>query len=380
MSNPVESAELVPHGDDSRLPAGRAGKMRVLVVDDEPGILELLKTALGALGAYDVSIASSGLDALRIIDTSERPFDCLLLDIQMPKMNGIALCREVRQIPLYQDTPIIMLTAMSEKKYVDQAFTSGATDYLTKPFDFLELRSRLGTARKLNQERGRASESIHVARKLKEELDTTLQFSIEDPICLAGVERVLGYSQFENYVLQLSKGRRFTSFATAIKIARARLLHGSMTSADFRAMLHDTAFAISKVTRDSGNVLSYRGNGTYLCVSENRKKTPLATSETHMNQMVATMLAQKRIKADVQLLVGDSFPMRALTRLGALYSLNRAIENVELRDQDVEEVASFSKRVLKSRALSSEEAHLERRSYEVILQQLLREDQSLRRI
>jgi hypothetical protein len=153
-----------------------------------------------------------------------------------------------------------------------------------------------------------------------------------------------------------------------------------MTSADFRAMLHDAAFTISKVTKDSENVLSYRGNGTYLCVSENRKKAPLSTSETHMNQMVATMLAQKRIKADVQLLVGDSFPMRSLTKLGALYSLNRAIENVELRDQNIEEVTSFSNRMLKSRSLSNEEAHLERRSYEVILQQLLREDQSLRRI
>ena len=380
MSNPVDTAGRVPHTDTTTRPAGKAGKMRVLVVDDEPGILELLKTALGALGAYEVSIASSGMDALRIIDKTERPFDCLLLDIQMPQMNGITLCREVRQIPQYGDTPIIMLTAMSEKKYVDQAFTSGATDYLTKPFDFLELRSRLGTARKLNQERGRASDSIHVARKLKEELDTTLQFSIEDPICIEGVERVLGYSQFENYVLQLSKGRRFTSFTTAIKIAHAKHLHGSMTSADFRALLHDVAFTISKLTRDSENVLSYRGNGTYLCVSENRKKAPLSAMETHMNQMVMTMLAQKQIKADVQLLIGDSFPMRSLTRLGALYSLNRAIENVELRDQDIEEVASFSKRVLKNRALSSEEAHLERRSYEVILQQLLREDQSLRQI
>jgi CheY-like chemotaxis protein len=125
MSNPVDSAGHAQRIKETTRPAGKAGKMRVLVVDDEPGILELLKTALGALGAYEVSIASSGMDALRIIDTAERPFDCLLLDIQMPKMNGITLCREVRQIPLYQDTPIIMLTAMSEKKYVDQAFTSG---------------------------------------------------------------------------------------------------------------------------------------------------------------------------------------------------------------------------------------------------------------
>lgn len=379
MSIPVEQTNRDAHGDSTRTPRA-APKMKVLVVDDEPSILELLKTALNALGTYDVSIASSGIDALRLLDKEDPPFDCLLLDIQMPKMNGITLCREARQFPEYSDTPIIMLTAMSEKKYVDQAFTSGATDYLTKPFDFLELRSRLGTARKLVETNTRTYDSLEVAKKLKQELDSTLQFSIEDPIGIEGVERVLGYAQFENYVLQLSKGRRFTSFATAIKISRAQYLHSSMSSVDFRDMVHDAAYAISKLTRNAENVLSYRGNGTFLCISDARKKVPLASMETQLNQLLATLLSRRQMSNEVQLLVGDSLPMRSLTKLGALYALNRAIENVELRDQNLEEVTTFSKRVLKSRSLSSEEAHLERRSYEVILQQLLREDQSLRKI
>lgn len=379
MSSPVQQTNRDAQVDPARA-ARTPPKMKILVVDDEPSILELLKTALNALGAYEVSIASSGIDALRLIDKEDPPFDCLLLDIQMPKMSGITLCREVRQFPEYHDTPIIMLTAMSEKKYVDQAFTSGATDYLTKPFDFLELRSRLGTARKLVQEHARTYDSIEVAKKLKKELDNTLQFSIADPIGIEGVERVLGYAQFENYVLQLSKGRRFTSFATAIKISRAHQLHQSMSSVDFRDIVHDAAYAISKLTRNAGNVLSYRGNGTFLCISDSRKKAPMALMETQLDQLLATLLSRRRIGTEVQLLVGDSLPMRSLTRLGALYALNRAIENVELRDQNLEEVATFSKKVLKSRSLSSEEAHLERRSYEVILQQLLREDQSLRQI
>lgn len=379
MSTPTTPTSGAATGGPARS-SRKKDKMKLLVVDDEPSILELLKTALNALGSYDVHIASSGEDALRQLDKEDPPFDCLLLDIQMPNMNGIQLCREVRNFPEYSDTPIIMLTAMSEKKYVDDAFMAGATDYLTKPFDFLELRSRLGTARKLVQESSRATSSIEVARKLKEELDTTLQFSVEDPIRIEGVDRVLGYAQFENYVLQLSKGRRFTSFATAIKIARARELHGSMKSAEFRDLLHDAAYAISKLTKDSGNILSYRGSGTFLCISDARKKAPLAAMETQMNQLVATLIARRQYKVDAQLMIGESFPMRSLTKLGALYALNRAVENVELRDQELEDVADFSKRVLKSRALSSEEAHLERRSYEVILHQLLREDQSLRKI
>lgn len=360
--------------------ASAKDKMKLLVVDDEASILELLRTALNALGSYDVSIASSGADALRRIDREDPPFDCFLLDIQMPEMNGIDLCREIRKFPEYTDTPIIMLTAMSEKKYVDEAFTAGATDYLTKPFDFLELRSRLGTARKLVQQNMQASTSREEARKLKNELDTTLQFSLEDPIRIEGVERVLGYTQFENYVLQLSKGRRFTSWATAIKIARAKDLHLSMPSTHFRDILHDVAYAIAKLTKANGNILSYRGNGTFLCISDGKKKTPFAGMEEQMNRLVATLVARRQINANVELIVGESFPMRSLTKLGALYALNRAIENVQLRDQSLGEAAELSKKVLKRRTLTTEEAHLERRSYEVMLHQLLREERSLRKL
>ncbi len=366
--------------DPGTEPAGKLRKMRILVVDDEASILELLKTALGALGTYEVSIAASAEDALRLIDKTHPPFDSILLDIQMPKMDGITLCREIRKVPEYIHTPIIMLTAMSDKKFVDDAFTAGATDYLTKPFDFLELRTRLGTARRLVEEQCRASDSIEIARKLRKELDTTLQFSVEDPIRIEGVERMLGYVQFENYVLQLSRGRRFTSFATAIKIAKARQLHASMSSADFRDLLHDTAFALSKITRNSGNIMSYRGNGIFLCVSDSKRTAPVPQMETQMDQMVATVLARRRIAAEVRIMVGNSVPMRSLTRLGALYALNRAIDDVQQRDQDMEEAAEISRRMLKNRRRSAEEAHLERRSYEVILQQLLREDQSLRNI
>ncbi|MFC3117408.1 hypothetical protein ACFOHS_00380 [Jhaorihella thermophila] len=152
-----------------------------------------------------------------------------------------------------------------------------------------------------------ASTSREEARKLKNELDTTLQFSLEDPIRIEGVERVLGYTQFENYVLQLSKGRRFTSWATAIKIARAKDLHLSMPSTHFRDILHDVAYAIAKLTKANGNILSYRGNGTFLCISDGKKKTPFAGMEEQMNRLLATLVARRQINANVELIVGEAF-------------------------------------------------------------------------
>ena len=154
-------------------------KTRVLAVDDEPSILELLKTALNALGTYDVSTACSVDDAIQLLERQDKPFDCLLLDIQMPDVNGITFCRELRNLTDYRKTPIIMLTAMSDRDYIDRAFAAGATDYLTKPFDLLELRSRLGTAAMLIEEQDRARSSIEVAKALTDELDTNLHSALK---------------------------------------------------------------------------------------------------------------------------------------------------------------------------------------------------------
>lgn len=357
----------------------KAPKLRVLAVDDEPSILELLKTALTSLGSFEVAIAASGDAALKLIDRQQHPFDCLLLDIQMPQMNGIDLCKEVRRNPDYRDTPIIMVTAMSDKKYVDQAFAAGATDYVTKPFDILELRSRLGTARKLVQEHNRASDSMAVARKLKQELDTNLQFSLEDPVTIENVPRVLRHAEFENYVLQLSQGRLFNSYVTAIKVTKSKALHAQLSSSSFRDLLHDVGESLSKATKKDGNMLSYRGNGVFLCISHGRNKTIVPGAEIQLNQMIGTLLARRQLGVEVRVVIGDGIAMRSITKSGALYSLNKAIENVEAKDLNSTDVVGLSKRVLKNRSRSSEQDHLERRSYEVILQELLREEQSMMR-
>ena len=95
--------------------------MRILAVDDEPSILELLTTFLESEDDNDIVTASSGKQALAIIETSEIQFDCILVDIQMPEMNGITLCENIRAVPGYFHVPIIMLTAMSQKSYIEKA-------------------------------------------------------------------------------------------------------------------------------------------------------------------------------------------------------------------------------------------------------------------
>lgn len=113
---------------------------KVLVVDDEEPILELLKYNLEK-GGYEVRTATDGQIA---VDIAKRFHpDLVLLDIMMPKMDGVEACRLLRAIPELQNTYIVFLTARSEEYSEVAAFDVGADDYITKPIKPRALMSRI---------------------------------------------------------------------------------------------------------------------------------------------------------------------------------------------------------------------------------------------
>ena len=119
--------------------------MHLLVVDDDPSILLLMETFIQFSTDYTAETASSVRDAIDLLARPEaKKFDCFLMDIQMPETDGIEFCKYLRNHADYKRSLILMLTAMSEKSYLDRAFAAGADDYITKPFDIGDLRERLG--------------------------------------------------------------------------------------------------------------------------------------------------------------------------------------------------------------------------------------------
>jgi len=114
-------------------------RMRILAVDNNAIFLDLLTRVLFAAGYDEVTLAQSADKALSRIAASTVPFDCFLLDIRMPGKDGISLCREVRAISAYSGVPILLLTGMTDTIYIDRAFESGATDYISKPLNGLGL-------------------------------------------------------------------------------------------------------------------------------------------------------------------------------------------------------------------------------------------------
>jgi DNA-binding response OmpR family regulator len=112
---------------------------RVLVVEDEPNIRDLVCLHLGLEG-YTCEPMSNGRDALQ--RTEEQPFDLLVLDLMIPGLDGLSLCRAVRNGKTNRDVPILMLTARAEETDKVIGLESGADDYLTKPFGVRELVAR----------------------------------------------------------------------------------------------------------------------------------------------------------------------------------------------------------------------------------------------
>ena len=113
--------------------------LRVLVVEDEPNIRELVCLHLGLEG-YACEGAADGKEALG--QTAATRFDLLVLDVMLPGLDGVSLCRAVRRGSLNRDVPILMLTARNQESDKVIGLESGADDYLTKPFGVRELVAR----------------------------------------------------------------------------------------------------------------------------------------------------------------------------------------------------------------------------------------------
>lgn len=112
--------------------------MKILVVEDEQKVAEVLKRGLSEAG-YDVELAFDGLVGLRM--ATAEPYDLVLLDINLPGMNGLELCKRLREKD--EITPVLMLTALSMSDDIVAGFEAGADDYLPKPFRFNELYARV---------------------------------------------------------------------------------------------------------------------------------------------------------------------------------------------------------------------------------------------
>lgn len=123
----------------------------ILIVDDNPQNLQFLGKLLATSG-YSLCIAQNGLEALEFVKT-KLP-DLILLDVMMPKMNGYDVCKRLKSQQSFKHIPVIFLTARTEPDDIVKGFEVGGVDYVTKPFNSVELLARVKTHVELKMLRG----------------------------------------------------------------------------------------------------------------------------------------------------------------------------------------------------------------------------------
>lgn len=128
---------------------------RLLIADDEADIVTMLTTFFEGKG-YDVMTASDGIETLKQVE--KRP-DLILLDISMPGLNGLEVCRRIRD---HIDCPILFLTAKIEDMDKVKGFSVGGDDYIVKPFSLAELEARV---------------SAHLRRQARHSMETFVKFT-----------------------------------------------------------------------------------------------------------------------------------------------------------------------------------------------------------
>lgn len=340
--------------------------MEILVVDDDPSILHLLGEILTRTGYHTVTSVSSAKGAIEAVASTSSPFDCFLVDIQMPETDGIALVKMIRQTPGYRTTPVIMLTAMSEKSYLDDAFAVGATDYLTKPFDYQDLRERITEAKRLAHEKSSLDDRPFTEGEFKEAGPELKAIRISDPVSVSGVDGALDYIEFDNYLAQMARNRDFDATLQAAKILNVDRHYRQDSARDFLERIHAAALSVSRALVSEGGFLSYRGDGTFICVNDAGRTVSMARSESDLAESLQRTSGDLKL-SDFKMVLGEPVAVKSGTAEDTLEKVSLAINAVEQRYHEKKETELVIPRFLLRMKMSSDQRRLERKTYERLL-------------
>jgi len=262
--------------------------MKILIVDDEPLFIELINGYLKAVGYHDTHNAASGAEALAMIDDSKTPFDCFLLDIRMPGMSGIELCRNIRAVSGYAATPIVMITSMTEKLYIDDAFKAGANDYVIKPIDRLEVSARMGMVEALVAERAQSG----LLLKQLDDAETAgiPKTDFSTPITLQDSDRLMPFSSLENYTLRLGNIRLFSSTAIGFHIINGAEIYVKTSALEFSDILTEVALAIDGVIVADNHLMAYAGDGNFCGIFPRLSRISWDEVEVMINDQISRRL------------------------------------------------------------------------------------------
>ncbi|WP_413171472.1 response regulator [Anabaena azotica] len=148
---------------------------KILIIDDEPDNFDVIEALLDSEG-YELSYVANGLQAFDMLAHCQP--DVILLDVMMPQMNGIQFCEQFKSHLQWKHIPVIMVTALSSKEDLSECIAVGADDFISKPVNGIELRSRVRSMLRIKQQ----YDSLQEALRLREDLSNMIVHDLRNPL------------------------------------------------------------------------------------------------------------------------------------------------------------------------------------------------------
>lgn len=314
-------------------------QMTIIAVDDDPIILELIQIIAANAGLRNVVTASSASTAIYELAKAGNSVGCVLLDINMPEMNGIDLCRKIRSLPGCKNICIIMLTANTDDEYLDKAFKAGATDYTTKPFDVIELSERLQAAQRVFAARRRVS-FAGIANDGEamdgREISGGQSSDITVPISTEELGDFIDISAFIAYLNRLSGRALVKTVVVAVHAYEIDTQYSETPASSFNLLMRQIAIAIDGTFGPGGYAASYVGSGKFVILCNREAVRSIVNLNVDLQLIFEnSLLGQLELNPKSKLLIGAPVRLSTLRKDRAENAINAALDLAELRKSDM---------------------------------------------
>ncbi|MDE3121916.1 MAG: response regulator [Paracoccaceae bacterium] len=247
--------------------------MHVLVVDDDVIMCAVIDELLRSLGLRNLTITHSGPEALDAIGSAAIPFDCFIVDLLMPGMHGDELCRSIRAIGKYAQSPIVVLTALTDLSSIEQAFTAGALDFQTKPINRKRFRQKMLEISHLLS--GRLTLGPPIAPEMRRELPP----------------QVIDRMAFENYVKRLGLLGELHRCVFAVKVVALRDDRPLPDPALVEERLAEIGHALCSGLSAQDVLMAYAGDGLFLCAGRPSDQAGMDQAAAEINARLLALSA-----------------------------------------------------------------------------------------
>lgn len=305
--------------------------MRILCVDDDPVILELLSEVLRVIGLTNIDFCLSVDEALAKVNAAQVPYDCFLFDIQMPDRDGIELVSLVRGMPDYARSPILMITAMSDRVHIDRAFAAGATDYITKPFELGEIHARLRLIETLVLERKQMDDRnpVPVAGR---SLLVVAPADVDEMLTLSDIDGFIQFLALQNYLLTLSQLNLIGMCSVGVTVPNLERTFQGGSAYEYKSAVTDYAEAISESLKPHKFLAAHAGGEGFVFVLENGNEFRSDDFEILLRDTIESMELYRSDGRPLSLrpFVGEPIPLQLKTSKNVAGSLALALTNARI--------------------------------------------------